>query len=96
MYEPLENDWWGISVNDQDRMVVEQQGVVANRPNEHIGASDGGIIMVRQMMREAMAAVEAGEDPLAIIRDEAQQVVIFPQKSDMMSQRQEDVEYALG
>jgi 5,5'-dehydrodivanillate O-demethylase len=95
-YEPLENDWWGISVNDQDRMVVEQQGVIANRPNEHLGATDGGIILARQMMREAMAAVESGQDPLAIIRDPERRVVIFPQKSDMMSQRQDDVEYALG
>jgi 5,5'-dehydrodivanillate O-demethylase len=95
VYDPLEKDWWGIDVNDQDRMVVEQQGVVANRPNEHIGASDGGIILARQMMREAMAAVEAGEDPPAIIRDPARQVVNFPQKSSMMAQRQEDVSYAL-
>jgi 5,5'-dehydrodivanillate O-demethylase len=95
VYAPLEGDWWGIDVNDQDRMVVEQQGVVADRPNEHLGVSDGGIIMVRQMMREALAAVEAGEDPPAIIRDPARQLVDFPQKSVMMHQRQEDVSYAL-
>ena len=95
MYTPLESDWWGIDVNDQDRMVVEQQGVVADRPNEHLGASDGGIIMVRQMMREALAAVQAGEDPLAIIRDPARQAVDFPQKSEMMRQRQDDVSYAI-
>ncbi len=95
VYTPLESDWWGIDVNDQDRMVVEQQGVVANRPNEHLGVSDGGIIMVRDMMREAMTAVEAGRDPLAIIRDRDHQVVNFPQKSTMMEQRQADVSYAL-
>jgi 5,5'-dehydrodivanillate O-demethylase len=95
VYTPLESDWWGIDVNDQDRMVVEQQGVVADRPNEHLGASDGGIILVRQMMREALAAVAAGEDPLAIIRDPARQAVDFPQKSEMMRQRQDDVSYAI-
>jgi 5,5'-dehydrodivanillate O-demethylase oxygenase subunit len=93
-YRPLEGDWWGIDLSDQDRMVVEQQGVIANRPNEHLGASDGGIIMVREMMREALAAVQAGRDPLAIIRDPARQCVDFPQKSDMMYQRQDDVVYA--
>src|SRR5262249_46005764 len=66
VYAPLENDWWGIDVNDQDRMVVEQQGVIANRPNERLGATDGGIILARQMMREAMDAVAAGQDPPAI------------------------------
>jgi 5,5'-dehydrodivanillate O-demethylase len=95
VYTPLESDWWGIDVNDQDRMVVEQQGVVADRPNEHLGASDGGIILVRQMMREALAAVAAGEDPPAIIRDPARQQVDFPHRSEMMRQRQDDVSYAM-
>ena len=38
-------------------MVVQQQGVIANRPNVHIGTSDGGIIMMRQMMRDSLAAI---------------------------------------
>ena len=56
-------------------MVVEQQGVIANRPNEHIGKSDGGIIMMRQMMRDSLAAVQEGRDPLCIIRDPSRQVI---------------------
>ena len=77
-------------------MAVEQQGVIADRPNEHLGASDGGIIRMRQMMREALAAVAEGRDPPCIIRDPAQQVVIFPQKSDMLRAKQADVGYAKG
>jgi 5,5'-dehydrodivanillate O-demethylase oxygenase subunit len=95
-YAPLASDWWGIDVVDQDRMAVEQQGVIADRPNEHLGASDGGIIRMRQMMREALAAVEEGRDPPCIIRDPAQQVVIFPQKSDMLREKRADVGYAKG
>jgi 5,5'-dehydrodivanillate O-demethylase len=95
VYAPLENDWWGIDVNDQDRMVVEQQGVITDRTRERLGASDGGIILMRQMMREALAAVARGDDPPAIIRDPARQYVDFPQKSDHMYQRQEDVSYAI-
>ena len=95
-YSPLASDWWGINVNDQDRMAVEQQGVIADRPNEHLGVSDGGIIQMRQMMRESLAAVEEGKDPLCIIRDPAQQVVNFPQKSTMLAEKREDVGYALG
>ena len=94
-YMPLENDWWGIDVNDQDRMVVEQQGVIADRPNEHLGVSDGGIIAMREMMRESLAALEQGKDPLCIIRDPAKQVIDFPQKSSMMEQKQADANYAL-
>jgi len=94
VYRPLANDWWGIDVGDQDRMAVEQQGVIANRTREHLGASDGGIVLMRQMMREALAAVAAGQDPLGVIRDEAGQTIDFPQKSSMMEQRQADVDYA--
>jgi 5,5'-dehydrodivanillate O-demethylase len=95
-YRPLATDWWGIDVNDQDRMAVEQQGVVADRPNEHLGVSDGGIIQMRQMMRESLAAVREGRDPLCIIRDPAKRVVNFQQQSSMMKERQADADYALG
>jgi 5,5'-dehydrodivanillate O-demethylase oxygenase subunit len=77
-------------------MAVEQQGVIADRPNEHLGVSDGGIIAMRQMMRESLAAVEAGKDPLCIIRDPALQKVDFPQKSTMMAQKSKDADYTLG
>jgi 5,5'-dehydrodivanillate O-demethylase len=95
-YAPLESDWWGINVNDQDRMAVEQQGVIADRPNEHLGVSDGGIILMRQMMRDSLAAIREGRDPLCIIRDPAQQLVDFPQKSSMMAAKQADADYTLG
>ncbi|HXQ51826.1 MAG TPA: Rieske 2Fe-2S domain-containing protein [Stellaceae bacterium] len=95
-YTQLATDWWGIDVNDQDRMAVEQQGVIADRPNEHLGASDGGIIKMRQMMRESLDAVAQGKDPLCVIRDPAKQLVDFPQKSDMLREKREDVGYALG
>lgn len=96
VYTPLEKDWWGINVNDQDRMAVEQQGVIADRPNEHLGVSDGGIVLMRKMMRESLALIEQGKDPLCIIRDPAQQTIDFPQKSSMMETRQQGVGYALG
>jgi 5,5'-dehydrodivanillate O-demethylase oxygenase subunit len=95
-YKALETDWWGIDVNDQDRMAVEQQGTVADRPNERLGVSDGGIIMMRRLMRESLALMEEGKDPLCIIRDPARQRIVFPQKSSLMSQRQDDPSYAGG
>lgn len=95
-YAALENDWWGIDVNDQDRMAVEQQGVIADRPNEHLGVSDGGLIAMREMMRESLAAIEQGEDPLCVIRDPAKQLIDFPQKSSMMEQKQDDANYKAG
>jgi 5,5'-dehydrodivanillate O-demethylase len=87
-YKTLEADWWGIDVNDQDRMAIEQQGVIADRPNEHLGVSDGGIILMRKMMRESLDAVAAGKDPLCVIRDPAKQNVDFNQHSTLMDDRQ--------
>jgi 5,5'-dehydrodivanillate O-demethylase len=95
-YTPLASDWWGINVNDQDRMAVEQQGVIADRPNEHLAVSDGGIIEMRKMMRESLAAVAAGKDPLCIIRDPARQNIDFQRNAGSFQEKREDVGYALG
>jgi hypothetical protein len=96
VYAPLANDWWGIDVFDQDRMVIEQQGVIADRPHEQLGASDGGIILMRAMMRESLAALKAGKDPLCIIRDPAKQTIAFDQKSSMLESRQDDADYSMA
>jgi hypothetical protein len=95
-YTPLASDWWGINVNDQDRMAVEQQGVVADRPNEHLAVSDGGIIEMRKMMRESLAAVAAGKDPLCVIRDTAKQNVDFQRNAGSFQEKRDDVGYAMG
>ena len=93
VYRQLADDWWGIDVGDQDRMAIEQQGTIADRPNEHLGVSDGGIIMQRKMLRESLELIAQGKDPLCVIRDPAKQKIIFPQKSTMMSERQDNLNY---
>jgi 5,5'-dehydrodivanillate O-demethylase len=95
-YAPLASDWWGINVNDQDRMAVEQQGVVADRANEHLAVSDGGIIEMRKMMRESLAAVAAGNDPLCVIRDAAKQNIDFQRNAGSFQEKRDDVGYVLG
>jgi 5,5'-dehydrodivanillate O-demethylase len=96
IYKELAEDWWGIDVSDQDRMAIEQQGVIADRPNEHLGVSDGGIIAMRKMMREAMTDVQAGRDPFGVIRDQSKQNVEFRQKAALMEARQDTPNYAGG
>lgn len=94
-YQPHQADWWGIDLNDQDRMAMEQQGVIADRTKEHLVASDVGIVRMRRMLRGAVEAIERGEDPIGIIRDPAKQNIKFKMKIDnVVSDRQEDVEYA--
>ncbi|MEA2638892.1 MAG: 5,5-dehydrodivanillate O-demethylase oxygenase subunit [Chloroflexota bacterium] len=56
-------------VDAQDYMVWETQGPTANRPGERLATSDRGVVLLRQVMRENIARVQRGEDPLGIIRD---------------------------
>jgi hypothetical protein len=79
-----------------DRQRNSQSSASPSYCNERLGASDGGLILMRQMMREALAAVERGEDPPCIIRDPARQRVVFSQKSSMMKEKTPDANYALG
>ena len=95
-YRKLEGDWWGIDVSDQDRMAVEQQGIVADREHERLGVSDGGIILLRKMMKESLELIAKGKDPLCLIRDPAKQNVDFPQQSTMMQERIEGAHYSMG
>jgi 5,5'-dehydrodivanillate O-demethylase len=76
VYDPNPNDWWGIDMIDQDRMAVEQQGEMTDRQREHLSASDEGVVLVRQMLRDALAAVAAGQDPPGVSRDAADDAII--------------------
>ena len=57
------HDFWA-----QDRMAWETQGKIVDRTREHLGASDVGIVMFRQMIKDQIAKVARGEDPLGIMR----------------------------
>ena len=76
VYKLEDDGWWTVASQDQDRMVQEQQGAIADRSREHLGASDRGVIMLREMIRESIEAVAEGRDPYAVIRDPAANRVI--------------------
>ncbi len=44
----------------------EGMGPIADRSKEHLGTSDRAIIVLRQILADALQAVEAGEHPPAI------------------------------
>lgn len=60
----------------QDKMAWETQGAIFDRGREHLGASDRGIVLFREMLREAIEAVRRGEDPRGVIRDPATNEII--------------------
>ncbi len=53
----------------QDMVAWVMQGPVCDRENEHLSASDKGVLLYHRMLNEEMDKVERGEEPMAVIRD---------------------------
>jgi 5,5'-dehydrodivanillate O-demethylase len=71
---PIRNpdgSWVNTHVLNQDIAAWVGQGVIADRTQEHLGRSDHGITLLRRSFERAMKAVETGEEPMGLIRDEA-------------------------
>lgn len=56
---------------NQDLMAWETQGPRYDRRHELLGASDRGVTMLRKLLREQIDLVEAGGEPVGVIRDPA-------------------------
>jgi len=48
------------------------QGPISDRTQEHLASSDKGVVLYRRMLLEQMDRVERGEEPMAVIRDRAE------------------------
>jgi 5,5'-dehydrodivanillate O-demethylase len=62
--------------SSQDGMAWESQGRLYDRSKEHLGASDRGILMFREMLRDQIQIVEKGGDPMALVWDAKDNVSI--------------------
>src|SRR5579883_42116 len=78
IFEPAaaSGDYELTSFASQDHMAWETAGAIYNRSTEHLGASDRGIIMFRQMLREQIEIVQAGGEPMALVRDPEQNTML--------------------
>lgn len=56
----------------QDVYAWETQGGIAQRNREALGTTDAGVIMFRKMLQRELKKIEAGEDPIYVFRDPAQ------------------------
>jgi len=65
-----------IARGDQDRCAQESQGPIFDRTMEHLGTSDKGVILLRNLYREAIEAVQKGLDPLGVLRSPAKNKII--------------------
>lgn len=64
------------NIDGQDMMAWITQGAIADRTAEHLGASDKGVVMYRRALRREMDKVQAGLDPMGLLRDPARNVCI--------------------
>ncbi len=59
------------NVDGQDMMAWISQGAIADRSLENLGATDKGVVMYRRILKREMQKVEAGIDPMGLVRDSA-------------------------
>ena len=80
MYDVPFQDEDGRYISDlidaQDIMAWTTQGPIADRTQETLGSSDRGVTLLRRMLRRELKKVEAGEDPLGVVRDPERNRVI--------------------
>jgi 5,5'-dehydrodivanillate O-demethylase oxygenase subunit len=72
----------------QDIVMWMSQGPVTSRPTEHLVKSDVGIVHLRRLYQSEMAKVDAGQDPICVIRD--------PARNDVIDLPQEHVAFGSG
>ncbi len=56
----------------QDMVAWVMQGPISDRENEHLAASDKGVLMYHKMLNEEMDKVQRGEEPMCVFRDPAE------------------------
>ena len=60
----------GDDINVHDQWAVESLGVIQDRTQEHLGATDKAIIANRKLLISAIADVSAGNEPQISLRPE--------------------------
>jgi 5,5'-dehydrodivanillate O-demethylase oxygenase subunit len=76
VYQRVKDGWWNLASHEQDRAAQESQGVIADRTKEFLAPSDRTIVLLRKMLLDSIAAIEAGRDPFGLVRDPAQNQLI--------------------
>jgi 5,5'-dehydrodivanillate O-demethylase len=63
---------WNLQqIRVQDHLVCVAQGDMVDRSRERLGASDEGVIVIRQALLEQLDILERGDEPINVFRDAA-------------------------
>ena len=73
-------DWGRMSDEERQRLPGDWeaqlgQGAITRHSEEHLGASDKGIIVLRKLLKKQMQIVRDGGDPMGLVYDPAQVVL---------------------
>jgi 5,5'-dehydrodivanillate O-demethylase len=75
-YKNDEDEFHMENFPSQDAMAWETQGPITDRSRETLGESDRGITLFRKLLREQIDLVSRDGEPMALVRDAAQNRVI--------------------
>ena len=77
------------TVWQQDRVVWETQGTIADRSRENLAATDRGIVMFRRMLQGQIDLVESGAMPdvAVVAATEAGEIISFDSATHAMERR---------
>lgn len=67
--DPQTGRWINSHTVNQDIIAWVGQGTISDRENEHLGASDEGVIRLRRQLLHDIKVVQEGGDPKGILRD---------------------------
>ena len=73
LWEELTEDEHQRMPNDYEAQVG--QGAITLHSEEHLAATDRGVVMFRRKLREQIEAVRDGRDPIGVVFDEARALV---------------------
>jgi hypothetical protein len=68
--------WRSDDTVAQDHAAWILQGAIMDRSQERLGESDKGLIFYRKMLEDQMKVVADGGEPINVLRDSAQNVLI--------------------
>ncbi len=77
----------------QDMVAWVMQGPISDRTGEHLAASDMGVILYHRMLKEELAKLEAGHDPLGVIRDAAENTPLIDLRREKIARVPFQVQY---
>lgn len=68
----------GLDINVHDQWAIESPGRLMDRTREHLGKADIGITSYRRLLRQALADVDAGRDPVFVLSPDKAAAITGP------------------